>query len=159
METWKAIPGWENYEINLDRKVRSLNYRMTGKIQELKQILDNGYLQVNLSKKGKIKTFKIQVLMAMTFLGHVPEGHNFVVDHKNNNPLDNRLKNLQIITNRENCTKDKKRDLPTGVGFLPKRKKSYNSRININGKLVCLGYYKTPEEASEAYQNQLKNLC
>ena len=98
MEIWKDIPGYEGlYQITLSGKVRSLNYNRTGKIQELKQILNRGYLQVNLSKKSKIRSFQIQVLLAMTFLNHVPSGHKFVVDHKNNNSLDNRLKNLQIM--------------------------------------------------------------
>ena len=89
----------------------------------------------------------------MTFLNHVPSGHKFVVDHKNNNSLDNRLKNLQIITHRENSTKDRKRNLPTGVSF---KGNKYQARIQINGKNKHLGYFLTPEEASNAYQNHLK---
>jgi hypothetical protein len=159
MEIWKDIPGYEGlYEMSVCGKVKSLNYRRTGKIHDLKCVKHNsGYYYVNLvNNKGIKKVFFIHQLMGMSFLGFTPNRHELVVDHINNKKTDNRLENLQIITHRENCTKDKKRNLPTGVGFLPKRKKSYNSRIRINGKRVSLGYFLTPEEASEAYQKHLK---
>ena len=34
--------------------------------------------------------------------------HKLVVDHINNDPLDNRLENLQLISHRYNLSKDKK---------------------------------------------------
>ena len=38
-----------------------------------------------------------------------------------------------------------------GVQYLPNRKKPYRAYININGKSVGLGYYKTAEEANAEY--------
>jgi hypothetical protein len=160
METWKAIPGYEGlYEMSTCGKVKSLNYHKTGKTQELKQGKGRkGYLGVALVKDGKKKNFRVHQLMGITFLGHIPNGMKTVVDHiDNNNRTDNSLENLQIITNRENISKDKKRDLPTGVYFYPFLKK-YVAKININKKLKHLGCYLTPEEASSAYKQALQNL-
>jgi hypothetical protein len=154
MENWKDIPGYEElYQITPSGKVRSLNYYgHTGNIGELKSKLNKGYLKVYLYKCGKGKLLSVHVLLAITFLGHVPNGYKQVVDHKNNNSLDNRLENLQIITQRENSTKDKKRDLPTGVYRKGSKLRSW---IFINGRKKYLGYYQTQEEASAAYQKAL----
>ena len=162
-EIWKPIPDYEGlYEITLEGKVRSLNYLgRKGKIQEMKPGLINEYLGVRLSKEGRRKLFGIHQLLAITFLGHTLNGHTLLVDHINNNPLDNRLDNLQIISNRENTTKDKKRNLPTGVCFIPGEgklsTKRYQVRIWIEGEKKYIGTFSTPQEASQAYQNALKN--
>ena len=154
MEIWKDIPGYEGlYQITLSGKVRSLNYRRTGKIKELKFGLNTGYLCVILYKQGKRKLFRFHILVAMTFMGHIPDGHNSIVDHKNNNCQDNNLENLQIITHRKNSSKDIKRNLPTGVSIV---RNKYKARIQIKGKNKHLGCFSTPEEASQAYQNELK---
>ncbi len=163
METWKAIPGYEGlYEMSTCGKVRTLNYRRTGKTQELKTNIFGGYLSLPITNKEGRKLFRVHVLMAMTFLGHIPERHNLVVDHKNNNRLDNRLENLQIITQRENLSKSSKlkRNLPTGVVYYNyNNNNKFVAKCRVGKKNIHLGYYKTPEEASEAYQNHLKKLC
>ena len=158
-EIWKAVPGYETYMVSSYGNVKSLNYRMSGKEKLLKPGISHGYYFVILYKNGKRKNFDIQMLVAMAFLGHVPCGNKLVVDHINSNPLDNRLQNLQIITHRKNCSKEKtlKSGLPVGVYYY-KRTGKYMSRIGINGKLTYLGDYQTPEDASEAYQNALKNI-
>jgi hypothetical protein len=158
-EIWKAIPGYPNYEVSNLGNVRSLNYRNTGKIQNLKPGLDNrGYLKIKLSLNGKTKGFGVHILVAMAFLGHIPGGMNKIVDHiQEGNKLDNSLKNLQITTTRINTTKYRVRDLPTGVSFY-KRSKKYVATIRIKGKKIHLGYFLTPEEASQAYQNKLKEI-
>jgi len=41
----------------------------------------------------------------MAFLNHTPCGHKLIVDHINENKLDNRVENLQLITNKQNVIK------------------------------------------------------
>ncbi len=66
------------------------------------------YHQVTLYGKGGLKlTKRIHSLMAITFLHHTYGDRKVVVDHINNDPLDNRIENLQIISMKENNTKDK----------------------------------------------------
>lgn len=160
MEIWKDIPGYEGrYQVSDWGNVRSLNYLGHGKIQNLKPSLSKkGYLTIVLYFNEKRKRFSIHQLVAMAFLGHVTNGMKKIVDHiQEGNKLDNRPENLQITTNRINRTKAISKNLPVGVYFY-KRDKKYVSRIVINGKQLYLGRFLTPEQASQAYQNKLKEI-
>jgi hypothetical protein len=114
--------------------------------------------KVNLCKKGKMVQIHIYVLVAMAFLGHVRSGRSskIVVDHINNDPSDDRLVNLQVITQRENSTKDQNKKF-TGA-FYQNQCNKWMSQICIDGKKVHLGLFSTPEEAHKAYKDKLKNL-
>ena len=81
------------------------------------------------------------------------------VTRSDNNKLNDKLYNIQVITNRENLSKDKKRGTSKYIGVCwSKREQKWTSQIRINGKKKGLGYYKTEQEASQAYQNELKKL-
>ena len=43
----------------------------------------------------KPKQFHVHILMAIAFLGYTPNGNKIVVDHIDNNPLNNTLENLK----------------------------------------------------------------
>ena len=161
MEIWRYVPGYEDlYEVSSLGRVKSLsnNGYKKEKIRVLRLDI-HGYLSVNLSNK-KIKRYKVHQLVAMAFLGHKPNGNVLVVDHINNDKLDNRLENLQVISNRENSykTQEKYASKYKGVSF-NKNKKRWIARIQIDGKSKYLGMHRTEELASEAYQNKLKELC
>ena len=156
MEIWKVIPGYEDYAVSSEGNVRSLKYN---KIKELKQRnLELDYKLVSFRFKGKIKHFLVHRLVANVFL-NLNLNSKMEVDHLNDNPADNRLINLKVVTPRENTgrAKAKKRNLPTGVTFYLRRNK-FGARIYYNNKIHFLGYYKTAEEASEAYQEALKEI-
>lgn len=164
-EIFKDIPGYEGYYQasnlgnvkSMDRKDcigRVINERI------LKHGVDGGgYLMVVLHKNRKFKIKRVHKLVAMAFLGHKPDGYNLVVDHKNNVRTDNRLGNLQIITNRENISKDMENCSSnyTGVSW-NKNSEKWRSYIYINGKQTHLGLFKTELEASEVYQAKLTTL-
>jgi hypothetical protein len=114
----------------------------------------------DLHKYGKIKTIKIHILVAMAFLGHKPDGtQKIVVDHIDNNPLNNNLTNLQLISQRENVSKDRKNGSSqyTGVSW-GKNTNKWRSIIYINNKVKHLGLFTLEEDAAKAYQNALKML-
>lgn len=80
-----------------------------------------------------------------------------VVDHVNNNPLDNRRSNLRAcyqVENTWNCppVKNKLRGRLKGVSWSKKAKK-WEARIRVYGKLLFLGYYGTEEEGARAYDS------
>ncbi len=167
-EIFKDIPGYEGiYQVSNLGRVKSLprescNYRGCHILKEriLKYSIDSfGYKFVVLSVKNKQKSIKIHQLVAMAFLGHKPCGMKIVVDHIDNERLNNRLENLQLISQRENC--HKKRDNYSskykGVSW-NKASNKWASAISINGKVKYLGLFKTEEEASIAYQNKLKQI-
>ena len=107
IEVWKEIPGFfGRYEISSFGRVKCLkrgvliNHHMSG-------VPRRNYPQVTLYLGSKKFTKRIHSLMAITFLNHEYGDRKIVVDHIDNNPLNTKLSNLQIITMRENNIKDK----------------------------------------------------
>lgn len=99
-EIWRPVVGYEGlYEVSNTGKVRSLfRYK-----KELKpQITRNGYLRVQLWKDmvGKGKT--VHRLVATAFCVR-PKGCN-IVNHKDENPLNNHADNLEWCTYQYNNT-------------------------------------------------------
>ena len=77
------------------------------------------------------------------------------IDHIDNNRSNNRISNLREANNhQQNCnTRLTKRNSSgyKGVSW-DKNLKKWRSEIRVNYKKIHLGYYKTPEEAHEAYR-------
>lgn len=89
-------------------------------------------------------------------------GEKFI-DHKNHDGLDNRIGNLRVATNAQNQHNARiNKTSITGYKGVTKskqyshRNKPYRARAVLNGKIITLGNYRTPEEASEAYQRFCK---
>ena len=142
-EIFKSIPNYPNYEASNLGQVKSLNFKRTGKERMLKHgINGGGYPYLNLWKDGKRKTIKVHQLVIWAFKGIKPNGYKHHIDHLNGIKTDNRLDNLEVVSNRENISrgyKNKKTSSKyTGVSY-NKGVKKYNSNIYINGKLYYLG--------------------
>lgn len=96
---WRDIEGFDMYEVNNQGQVRR-------KAQILKPgSIPSGHLTVALCKgkgNGKPKSMYVHRLVALAFL----ENPNLkrVVNHKNGNPKDNQLNNLEWATHGENNT-------------------------------------------------------
>lgn len=101
-EIWMPIAGYEDrYEVSNTGKVRSLNYRMTGKKKELKPITQGkGYHAVGLCKNGKMRWGKVHRLVADAFIPN-PENKR-EVNHKDGNKKNNHADNLEWATASEN---------------------------------------------------------
>ena len=84
-----------------------------------------------------------------------------LIDHINGNTADNTLTNLRectILQNSQNRSKPKNNTSGfKGVSFYKKLDK-WVAHLGINGTQKHLGYYVTPEEASEAYNKAAKEL-
>lgn len=161
-EIYKDVIGYEGlYQVsNLGNvksqqriKIRKRNGNLIIKEKILKPTKDmHGYLRVGLSN-GKLKIFKIHKLVAISFLNHVPNGYKIVVDHKNNIKTDNRAENLQLVTNRENTSKDRKNGSSKYVGVSwANWANKWRAQIWANGKPKKIGYFKCEHEAGKAYQ-------
>lgn len=110
MEVWKKIENADNYEVSNTGKVRSLDIRRKGsdgvtrfhKGRELTQHTGKtGYKYVNLRIDGKTQHQYIHRLVAIAFLENpdmLPE-----INHKDENPENNNLENLEWCTRKYNC--------------------------------------------------------
>ena len=101
--------GYPNYSVTDDGMVFNLNYRHTGKKKELKKHnINNGYFDVTLFNENCKETFKIHRLVALAFL---PNPDNLpIINHKDENPSNNHISNLEWCTNKYNCNYGTKKE-------------------------------------------------
>jgi hypothetical protein len=168
-EEFRDVLGYEGlYQVSNLGNVKSLarmakHYKGGEKIiyEKIlkKRIGKDRYFHVGLYKDGISKTKKVHKLVAIAFLDHKPCGMNKVVDHINDNSFDNRLENLQLITNRENVykTQGKYSSKYKGVNW-SKSNKKWTVRIRIKNERKFLGYFDCELSAHLAYQNKLKEI-
>lgn len=161
LEKWKPIKDYIGlYEVSDLGRVKSLKYKRTQNHGILIQRFSNkGYLRVNLSKKKNQNTTKhVHVLVASSFLNHIPDKYNLVINHKDSNKQNNVLSNLEVVSQRyniEHYNTSKNNQKLIGVSFHKKTKK-YQATIYLKPKRIYLGLFKTQKEAKKAYDKALK---
>lgn len=156
-EEWRDVLGYEGYMISNIGRIKSVRF---GKLRIMKPALSNcGYFHVTLCSNKKYKTRTIHQMVAIAFLDHVPCGLKLVVNHINGIKTDNRVENLEIVTNRKNTERNSPKSVSkyVGVGF-HKGTNKWRARIRINSKEKYLGLFDTELQASNAYQNELSKL-
>jgi hypothetical protein len=160
MEIWKTIKGFENYQVSNLGNVKALNYKRTKKEKIINQCIDkSGYSYVRLWLNSKANTKKIHQLVAIAFLNHKPCGMKIIVDHIDNDKNNNHLNNLQLLSNRENCSKDKKNKHSNYTGVtLDIRKNIWMARIYFNNKHKYIGGFNTELKARDAYILELSKI-
>ena len=102
-EVWKDIEGYEGlYQVSNKRRVKSLNYKRSGKERILKRLKNKwGYLFVHLQKDGKQKGCKLHRLVAQAF---IPNPENYPeVNHRDEDKTNNAVDNLEWCTRKYNC--------------------------------------------------------
>lgn len=129
-EAWKCIPGYENlYQVSNQGRVRRLGgtpqCRKTRVLKPGKA--NSGYLRVALCKKGRSSTGMIHQLVMLSFIGEQGDRH---VNHLNGDKTDNRLKNLEYCTPKENSQH------ASSIGLLPIRRGEKNGRAKLRDKDV-----------------------
>jgi hypothetical protein len=158
VEVWKVVPEYEDYEVSSFGRVKSLKRNEEVILSSSKD--RRGYLRLGLCKNGEQKQFFIHQLVAMAFKGHKPDGtHRIEVDHKDNNKLNNRADNLNLVTARENNSKDKKGGYSefTGVCWSVNEKK-WKASITVGKRMIHLGTFELEIDAAIAYQKALGEL-
>lgn len=150
-EEWRDIKGFEGkYMVSNLGKVKSLNYRRTGKEKILKG-KDNGhgYLQVKLHKDGKGIWYLVHVLVATAFLDNVdnlPE-----VNHKDEDKTNNCVENLEYCSSLYNAnygTRNKRR--------AEKRSKPVFSVDKESGLIM---WWQSAHEAEKYTGTAQSNIC
>ncbi len=146
-ERWMPIPEYIGfYEASSIGRIKSL--ARGGRKERMLRLhkTTEGYMRVGLTKNGICKGHGVHRLVALAFLGET----KLKTNHINSIKTDNRIENLEYVSNRENVNHSKmnKRDLPTGVTF---RAGKYVTIAFIDGKNKYFGRHATPEAAHEAY--------
>ena len=110
IEAWKDIEGYEGlYQISSFGRVKSLKGWDGRKYVERVKILAPYSQQMNvnysrsvvkLHKDGKKKDYKVHRLVAKAFLEN-PNNYS-IVNHKDGNPLNNNVENLEWCTQKQN---------------------------------------------------------
>lgn len=168
-EIWKDIPGYEgHHQASSHGRIRSLDRDIVMKSgatrfkkgRILSQYFEGNRYRSNLCVDGKCTTYLTHQLIAMAFLGHTPNGQKLVVDHIDNDSSNNRLSNLQLISQRENATKDKNNGTSIHPGvFKRKGNKNWSASIrNEDGEQVYLGSFTNELDASKEYQKALSSI-
>jgi hypothetical protein len=108
-----------------------------------------GHLKVRI---GGVFIYAHRIVWAMTY-GKWPEKS---LDHINGIKTDNRPENLREATDLENNHNVGIRKT-NSTGYrgvsVDRRRNAFQAQITVNGKHRYLGHFKTPEEASVAYEN------
>ena len=136
-----------DYETGVLYWRRRVNSRVPKTLEAGTQRKLSGYLDVQVHGR-RYPVHRIVMLMCYGFCG---EGLD--VDHINHVRNDNRLCNLRFVTGSENSknqsVSSKNTSGVTGVYF-SKAKKKYVAQIEVNLKVIHLGYFETLEEAAAA---------
>lgn len=112
MATWKAVVGYEGiYEVSDEGSVRSLDRYVKGKLGAGKQFIkgreltpiknQTGYYRLNLCNGDGRKAVFLHRIVAEAFIPR-PEGAT-QLNHKDENPANNRADNLEWCTAKYNC--------------------------------------------------------
>lgn len=103
---------------------------------------------------GKRKFLQMHRVILARMLGReLVKGE--LVDHIDTNTLNNQRENLRLATNAQN-QRNKRISASNTTGYkgvsYHEHAKKYRADITVDRKLIYLGYFKTAEEAHEAYK-------
>lgn len=158
-ELWKPVVGYEGlYEVSSEGRVKGTGRYVNGHQRRyihpyiLKGSSAAGYPKVELSKSGKVGSFSIHRLVAIAFIPNPLELD--VVHHRDEHKTNNRVENLEWVSNQENISDwfDRRRIVigidtiemiiaaaasgktPAEIlALLPKRRKKSKNRIMSGG--------------------------
>ena len=145
-EEFKDVVGYEGL-YSVSNMGRMMSHKGQSKLMSIKR--QKSHIRVSLCREGVKKSTSVHILVAQAFITSEYDKDEFVIDHINNVPYDNRLVNLQIITKRLNSSKDRKPISGyTGVYFDGNK---WKALISVKEKLIHLGKFEDIKQAAMAY--------
>ena len=151
-EIWREVKGTNGLYF-----VSNTGFIKRGERVLIPYLSTKGYPTFKISFNGKMYNKPVHRSVAESFIDNP---HNKPsVNHKDHNPQNNNVENLEWVTDRENVIhglsiSNKKSGLMVGV------KKStngtFNAHIQINGERNYLGTFKTEIDAHDAYMKKYR---
>ncbi len=146
-EIYKIIEGYDNYSVS---NLGNVKINKSGRI--LKSGLNaRGYYRIGLKNDKQRSFFYVHRLVALAFIENTE--NKTIVDHINNDKLNNNLTNLRWATNAENAQNAIVYANNTsgykGVKF-NKASNKWQSQINIDGIQIHLGLFTDKQDAINA---------
>jgi hypothetical protein len=138
-------------------KLERIDLRRTDgkwKVVDNKKNHTGGYCQVGFN--GRMIKYHV-IIWILSTGKDIPEGMD--IDHINGNEIDNRIENLRLVTRRQNQQNRKTHRAGRLVGAsYRKGHNDWKSQIEIDKTCITIGYYKTEQEAHEAYKIACKYI-
>lgn len=159
MEEYRQIEGWEGYYVSDAGTVISYRDKKGGinpsKYRELKwDIGKNNYARVTLFIEGQGRYRElVHRLVAQAF---IPNPNNYpVINHKDENPLNNNVENLEWCTYSYNNTyNSKNKKIGDKLRGTHHNRKPSKNWVNQSKKVICLDtniIYNSLRDAASAY--------
>ena len=164
-EIWKDVKDYEGtYQVSNLGRIRSLDRTVfasngarfySGKIIKQSIVKGTGYLSFAASIDGKVILLRVHREVMRAFKGD----SSLHVNHINGDKLDNRLENLEYVTQLRNTNhyysdlKDKKYGC-----FFDKESRKWVASISSKGVTRKLGYFDCKDEAHQAFYNAYLSL-
>jgi hypothetical protein len=137
-EEWRVIQGFTRYAVSNRGQVKNL---ITERILKPKTKNSSGYLFVDLCRVGLIKSCNLHRLVAIAFLENTEALP--AVDHVNAIKTDNRVENLEWVSNMENIKR------AFAMGLHVNRIKKISSPVNlVTSTGVFVKQYDSQSEAA-----------
>ena len=149
--TVRSLFDYDAHTGNLIRKTAPTYKNKVGDIAGY--VAPDGYRCV----KIRCVRYKVHRLVWLHVYGNWPRHE---IDHINGNPTDNRIENLRDVSHQTNVQNLRESTSSSSTGLLGvgPHGDRWRARIQINGKHVSLGRFKTKEEARAAYLSAKRQL-
>lgn len=121
-------------------KLMNFNPYLNGK--EAGHKTEKGYVRINFTTNKKAQRVRAHRYIWEKLKGPIPDGMQ--IDHINCVKEDNRIENLRLVTNQQNCLNKKQCGRPSRTGIknvILMKDGRYLVRMSVNGKPTSFGIY------------------
>ena len=102
----------------------------------------------------RLESGEQKVVFMHSYIMRTPSG--MVTDHINQNTLDNQESNLRACTDGQNkMNRSKQANNTSGYKGVARNGSGWRVQIQVDGKKMCFGTYKSPEDAAKVYDKEV----
>jgi len=145
---WKKVKDFPNYKISEKGEVYSIRSKRL-----MTNTLKNGYYYVKIYGNKKPFSKKVNVLVAQTYIKK-EDKNKIVVNHKNGKKKDNRIKNLEWNTHKENS----QHSIDNGLCPITPGKRVIKYDLDGN-ELARYNSIKEAAEANKVNREGISHVC